>query len=95
MTAHHLCERVIDSADYLERQGMTVQQLRSMHHPMTRLETYSATYRYFGIIKDLKRLNADYAHRLIFVAGQHRLGLGGLSTLIEKALVRWPIAPST
>lgn len=91
MSERHLCERLVDSARYLERQGMSVQQLRSLHHSTTRPETYRSTYRYFGDNKELKQVNIDYANRLIFVAEQHRQGNGAISTLIEQALQRWPL----
>jgi hypothetical protein len=92
MTSKHLCERLVDAVRYLEAKGMSVQQLRSMHHSMSRPETFRSTYRYFGVPKELSSVNVAYANRLIYVAEQHLLGRGNLSGLIEEALVRWPVA---
>lgn len=91
MSENHLCERLVVSARYLERQGMSVQHLRLLHHSMSRPETYRSTYRYFGENKELRQVNIDYANRIIFVAERHRQGKGALATLIEQALVRWPL----
>lgn len=82
---------LVEAARYLQAQGLTVEQLRSMHHSRRRLETFASTYRYFGKNKELKHVNIFYAERLIHVAERHRATGAAFEKLISQALARWPL----
>jgi hypothetical protein len=89
----HLCQKLIEAAQFLEATGFTQKQLSSVHHFSLkgRDETYAATYRYFGNPKELKGRNEGYANRLLFIADQYRAKAGRFSDLIETALQKWPL----
>ena len=90
-TMSHICERLVTATRYLEGQDMSVQQLRTLHHPQQKPETFTSTYKYFARNKDLRHANTLYAERLIFVAEKHRKGKGNIDLLIQQALTRWPL----
>jgi len=87
----NICQRLVDAANYLEIQGMSTNQLRSLHHSIRRTETYMSTRKYFGINKELRPINVAYANRLIHIAEQHQAKQGSISILISEALLRWPL----
>lgn len=87
----HICEKLLNAAHYLEVQGMSVQQLRALHHSQSRLETFASTYKYFGTNRMLRLKNERYAERLIFVAEEWRKGNGNFVSLVQRALERWPL----
>jgi hypothetical protein len=87
----HICESLVSAVQYLEQHGLSVEQLRALHHPQRRPETFASTLKYFGQSKELKPLNRKYAERLIYIASEHRNGRAGLSALVEQALSRWPL----
>lgn len=87
----HICERLVGAVHYLQRNGLTVEQLRALHHPQRTPETFASTLRYFGSPKELRPLNRAYAERLIYVADEHRKGREGMGQLVEQALSRWPM----
>jgi hypothetical protein len=92
----HICEQLVAAAQYLERNGMSVQQLRALHHSRNQnsLASFASTYRYFGTNMDLGDKNVLYATRLIFVAEEHQKHGGIISSGVEKALAKWPVGPS-
>ena len=89
----HLCEQIVDATGYLQARGLTQGQLSTLHHFWLkgRQISFSLVYAYFGTSKNLQERNADFAHRLTFVARKHRAGSGQMVTLIEQALSRWPL----
>ncbi len=86
-----MCEQLVAAARYLEAQGMSVQQLRALHHPQKQPETFASTYGYFGKYDELGAKNRLYAERLIFVSDEHRKGSGGIASLVHSALIKWPL----
>ena len=71
---------------------MSVEQLRALHHPMSRPVSLAATLKYFSTNRSLKGNNAVFAERLVFVASEHKRGQGSIATLVTNALARWPVA---
>ena len=86
----HACIRVVEAATYLQLVGMSVQQLRAIHHSLRKTETFASTIRYFGENKDLGDKNSRYAQRLEFIAAEHRKKVTGFDALVSEALSRWP-----
>ncbi|QHE86416.1 hypothetical protein [Hydrogenophaga sp. BPS33] len=84
-------DQLIADLDYLENAGMTVEQLRSLHHwsdKETRERvTFSSARDYFSHGHDMRTNNAAFADRLRVVADLHQRGLAGL---VEIALLRRP-----
>jgi hypothetical protein len=79
--------QLLEDLDYLEREGMTVEQLRSLHHwsgTQTEKRVSYATVRdYFGHERDMRENNTLFAERLHLVAEMHRRGI---PTFVEAAL---------
>jgi hypothetical protein len=86
----HTCIRVVKAATYLQSVGMSVQQLRAIHHSLRKTETFASTIRYFGQNKDLGDKNTRYAHRLEFIATEYQKSRTGFDALVSEALRRWP-----
>lgn len=86
-------DQLLADLDYLEAAGMTVDQLRSLHHWSGRPEaservTFSSARDYFSHGREMKSNNAAFAERLRLVADLHQRGLGGL---VEIALLKRPL----
>ncbi len=83
-------EQLLADIDYLEKIGMTVDQLRSLHHWSVRPEaskrvTFSSVRDYFSPGQEMKSNNAAFADRLHLVADLHQRGIAGL---VESAIQR-------
>ena len=91
----HICEQVVNSANYLEEKGFTQKQLSSLHHRSLDggEESFSSLLKYFSVNKNLQKKNANLANRIIFVAEQYKLNKYSFSQLIEQALEKWPLLP--
>ena len=85
----HLCRQLVESARYLEFQGMSRQQLSQLHHFDT--VSFADTYRYFGIEKELRGKNIHYAERVKFVAKEYKRTGESFTNLIHEALKKWPL----
>lgn len=87
-------EQLLQDLAYLERAGMTVEQLRSLHHwAGTYTEsnvTYTTVRDYFGHKRDMRAKNSDFADRLHLIAELHRRGI---PALVEIALRIYPSKP--
>ena len=86
-------DQLLTDLDYLEQSGMTVDQLRSLHHWSERPEserrvTFAAVRDYFGRGRDMRSNNADFAERLHLVAQLRR---GGIADMVSVALRVLPI----
>jgi hypothetical protein len=85
-------DQLLADLDYLEAAGMTVDQLRSLHHwseEETRERvTFSSARDYFSHGHAMRSNNAAFAERLRFVADLHQRGLAGL---VDAALQRHPL----
>jgi hypothetical protein len=46
----------------------------------------------FRCARKLRRRNADYANRLVFIAGQHKAKAGTFPQLINTAPRKWPLS---
>ncbi len=88
---NHLCERLVEAVIYLQREGLTLEQLRSLHHTQRRPETFASTCKYFAKKRELKTLNVAYAERLIFVANEHKQHCTPIKVSIAAAIARWPL----
>jgi len=89
----HICEQIVNSSKYLESQGMSQDQLSSLHHFYLKGRdiSFNLTNDYFGVNKNLKTRNSNFANRIIFVADQYKQHKGSMSQLIEQALEKWPL----
>lgn len=88
------CKNIIEAARYLQAGGMSQKQLSALHHFSTkgREVSFTSIGRYFGVGKNLRANNGQFAERLTFVADTHRQSGKDLNLLIQEALVRWPLA---
>jgi len=88
-------EQLLEDLAYLERAGMTVEQLRSLHHwAGTHTEakvTYATVRDYFGHERDMREKNSTFAERLHLMAELHRRGI---PALLEVALRIYPSNPT-
>lgn len=85
-------DQLVVDLDYLESVGMTVEQLRYLHHwsgkPTRSNVTYHNVREYFSRGRDMKGNNSDFADRLHLVAETYKLGI---PALVELALRIHPI----
>lgn len=85
-------DQLLADLDYLEAAGMTVDQLRSLHHwsekDARERVTFSSARDYFAHGHVMRLNNAAFADRLRMVADLHRRGLAGM---VEAALNRHPL----
>ena len=87
--------QLLADLDYLEQSGLTVEQLRTLHHWSGRPEaearvTFASARDYVAQGRDMKTNNTAFADRLRFVAQQHQLQ-HQLAALVEQALFRFPL----
>jgi hypothetical protein len=89
----HLCEQLVEAAQYLQSKGMSQQQLSALHHfsAKGREVTFASIIKYFGINKNLRANNIQFAERLKFVATEHRRTGKNLNVLVQEALNRWSL----
>lgn len=85
-------EQLVQDVKYLEAEGLSVAQLRSLHHWAERPDaakrvTFSTATRYFGKGQELQATNSLFADRVRFVTSQHQKRF---SDLVEEALLRYP-----
>ena len=90
----HICEQMIKSAEYLESNGFTQEQLTSLHHSSLSggVERFTSLYEYYSINKNLRQRNLDYVNRVIYVASEYKNKKDSFSQLIFKALEKWPLS---
>lgn len=86
-------DQLLADLDYLEMSGLTLAQLRSLHHWSDRPEaservTFSSVRDYFSCGRGMRSNNAAFADRLHTVADLHRRGMAGL---VDAALHRYPL----
>ena len=86
-------EQLVADLEYLEAAGLTVNQLRTLHHWSDRPEaaqrvTFSSARNYFKKGQELGTNNAAFSDRLRFIAELHQQGLAGL---VKQARIRFPI----
>ena len=86
-------EPLLADLDYLQRAGLTVTQLRSLHHWSDRPEaasrvTFESALQYFSKGRDMKANNAAFAERLRFIVETHKRGL---SAVVDGALQKYPV----
>lgn len=83
--------QLLEDLDYLEQAGMTVEQLRSLHHwagtSTEKKVTYATVRDYFSHGRDMRENNTIFAERLHLVAQTHRRGI---PALVEIALRAYP-----
>lgn len=90
----HLCEKAYQSTKYLKEQDFSNKQILSLHQFSLRsngVMTLNIVIDYFSKNKNLQKNNNNFAHRLIFIAHQHKQGKGEFPYLIEQALKKWPM----
>lgn len=89
----NICKKLVESAQYLEKNGFTQKQLSSVHHKSLKghEETFNATIKYFGAEPGLRERNLNYAKRVVFISEQHKFRKGNYSQLISEALSMWPL----
>ncbi len=85
--------QLLADLDYLEQAGMTVDQLRSLHHWSERPEseqrvTFGTVRDYFGHGREMRSNNSDFAERLHLVAQLRR---GDIADLVSLALKVHPL----
>jgi hypothetical protein len=84
--------QLLADLDYLESEGMTTQQLRSLHHwagrpDAERRVTFNSLRTYFKRELEMEANNSLLAARLHFVADAHKRDL---SALVEGAIRALP-----
>lgn len=87
------CERLLADLAYLEQAGMTINQVRELHHWSCRPSavsrvTFDTLRSYFGKDRAMRENNARFAARVALVADMHR---GGFSALVQRALAIDPL----
>ena len=87
-----LTDQLLADLDYLEKVGMTVEQLRSLHQWSDKATADRVTFRsvrdYFSHGHPMKSNNAAFAERLRLVRDLHQRGLEGL---IAEATRKHPL----
>lgn len=86
-------EQLVADLKYLQAVGVTVAQLRSLHHWADRPEaasrvTFESAVNYFSKGQGMKANNAAFAARLRFIVEAHRQSL---SAIISNALQSYPV----
>lgn len=86
-------DQLLADLEYLKTAGMTIDQLRSLHHWSDRPDaskhvTFSSARDYFSQGQEMRSNNAAFADRLRHVADLHQRGLAGL---VETALQKYPL----
>ena len=89
-TAVVTSDEIVEALTYLQRSGMTLDQLRDIHHSSARRETFAAARQYFTRVKELRERNLSYGCRLRFLSEQHSKSSGDFSALVRDALLRYP-----
>jgi len=89
----HLCEQLVEASDYFETSGLTEKQLSALHHFSLKGRdiTFQRIRRYFGVNKDLRENNINFASRVTFIAREHKLSSQSLGSLVAQALSKWPL----
>jgi hypothetical protein len=82
---------IVRAAKYLQLAGMSLNQLRRLHHSKARAETFKATIDYFSGITDLKEKNRLYGARLMHVEGGHKEYGISFDELVRSALELFPM----
>lgn len=85
--------QLLDDLDYLESVGMTLDQLRSLHHWAGRpgseeRVTFNSARDYFSRGHEMGPNNALFAERLHLVAEAHKHGLSALVQMAVRAVPR-------
>jgi len=85
-------DQLVADLDYLKSVGLTVEQLRSLHHwsatPTESNVTYASVREYFCRGRDMRENNSHFADRLHLVAETHKRGI---PALVDLALRIHPI----
>jgi hypothetical protein len=81
---------LVEIVQYLERKGMSVEQLRNLHHSQSRRETFKTSQNYFSGKTTIRGNNILYCARLSYVAERHRTTGRQFSELVQEALARHP-----
>lgn len=89
-------KQLLEDIDYLESVGLTVAQLRRLHHwggdPAREARiTFASTRNYFAKDQEMLENNTSFADRVHLVAEVHRQGL---PAIVELALSQIPREPS-
>lgn len=89
-------KQLLENLDYLERVGLTVAQLRRLHHwggdPAREARvTFESTRSYFAKDQEMLENNSSFADRVKLVAEVHRQGL---PAIVEMALCHIPQKPA-
>lgn len=69
---------------------MTNKQLRALHHPQAKPETFAAARRYFQKGQPPEAKNDAYIKRVTFVASAHEAGQGDFAVLLLQERDRFP-----
>jgi len=86
--------QLLDDLLYLESAGMTLHQLRLLHHWAGRPKaeeqvTFKSVRRYFSREYDMGLNNSLFAERLHFIAETHKLGF---TALVDMAIHALPLS---
>ena len=89
----HPCKQIVKAAEYLQNAGMTSDQLSRIHHFSAKGRTISfgQTISYFGIDKNLRQTNLNFAKRIEFVESEHKRTAGNLNSIVAQAVHRVPL----
>jgi hypothetical protein len=86
-------KQLLADLDYLEKAGLTTEQLRSLHHWSDRRDraervSFAIARKYFAKEMTLKKNNVAFADRLRLVADLHQRSF---AALVELALAKYPL----
>lgn len=92
-------EQLLDDLAYLESAGMTVDQLRLLHHWSGRpgseeRVTFSSARNYFARGHEMGPNNSLFAERVHFVAEAHKSDISKLVDLAIRTLVGNDVGPA-
>jgi hypothetical protein len=84
--------QLTEALAYLATQGLSAADLSSLHHFALkgRAISFAQAADYFGVSKELRDRNDAFAHRVLFVAQQHRHQPQPWDPLLAEARRRWP-----
>lgn len=83
--------RLVEAARYLESVGLSLDQLRKLHHSQRNDASFATTYSYFTSKYSLLSNNLLYGARLVHIEERHRAGGRDFAMLVNEALELFPL----
>ena len=77
-------QEIHEALTYLQKHGMTDDQLHKLHHKKS-VETFSRALKYWSEDRDLKPKSEEYGKRLQYVMRRYLEGESNFAQLVEEA----------